>query len=112
MAVLGGLALAAPVVALEVDESAVPPSRAAPDLPPGVTVAGEEVQCGSGGCWRDLRLHGPADRTPAELLADVGLADWTCGAVGLLDRRTVCSQAHLRGEDVVLVVVWDRHLDL
>jgi len=104
--------LAAPVVALEFDEAAVPPSSDVPALPAGVTIAGEEVQCGSGGCWRELRLRGPEGLTPAEVAASVGPPYETCSARSLLDRRTVCSGIDVHGDDVVLHVQFDRLLSL
>jgi hypothetical protein len=110
LAVCVALFLVAPVLWLAVDEGAVPASSDAPALPAGVTVAHEEVMCGSGGCWRELTLNGPDGQAPAELAAILGLPHETCSARSLLDRRRVCSGVTVIGEKVLVYVQFDRSL--
>jgi hypothetical protein len=100
--------LAAPVVSLSLDEAAVPPSSAAPPLPAGVTVANDELRCGSGGCFHELTLTGPPEDSPADLAASVGPPGETCRARSLLDRRQVCTGVDVFGTRVVLHVRYDR----
>lgn len=108
MALLASLWFGLPVVSLALDEGAVPPSSDAPSLPVGVRVVDEEVLCGSGGCYRELRLRGPEGQPPDELAASVGLQEEACAPRSLLDRRRVCSGVHVVGDDVVLYVQFDR----
>lgn len=108
--VLGlALVLVAPVLWLHaVDEGAVPSASDAPRLPAGVTVAREELQCGSGGCYLVLTLTASGSRSAAELMARAGYPERVCAADGWLDRRRVCTQAGVRGDAASLVVQYDR----
>ncbi|WP_456599887.1 hypothetical protein [Blastococcus sp. SYSU DS0616] len=112
LAVATALVLAAPTLRLAFDEGAVPPSSDTPALPTGVTVAREEVACGSGGCWRELTLRGPRGQSAADLAASVGLPQEVCSARSLLDRRRVCTGIHVIGERVLLYVQFDRSWSL
>ena len=76
--VLAAVVLAAPVLSLVFDEGAVPASSDVPPLPAGVSVVGEEIDCGSGGCWRELTLQGLEGRSPEERAARVGMPHETC----------------------------------
>lgn len=112
LVLLAALVLFGPVLWLAVDEEAVPASSDVPALPAGVTVTHEDVQCGSGGCWRELRLRGTGGQSAAEIAAGVGLQHETCQARSLLDRRRVCSGVSVIGDDVRLYVRFDRPLSL
>ena len=91
--VLVMLWLVVPVVRLAVDEGSVPSNRAARAVPAGVEVVAAEVQCGSGGCWRDLTLRW-LDHPAADLRARLGLPPGgmtqRCRAASLVDRRYAC----------------------
>jgi hypothetical protein len=102
------LVLGGPVLWLQVDEGAIPPSSDVPSLPAGVSINSGEVLCGSGGCYRRLTLSGPAGQSPEELAASIGLPHQVCHARSLLDRRRVCSHLDVAPEDVFLVVQFDR----
>jgi hypothetical protein len=106
------LVLVWPVVSLALDEGAVPSPSDAPPLPPGVTVAQEELRCGSGGCYHELRLRVPRGESPADVAASLGAPDETCRRRNLLDRRRVCSGAAVAGRSVVLYVRYDRSFSL
>ena len=109
LVVLAALVVVTPVLWLKtIDEAGVPPASDAPPLPAGVTVADGEIRCGSGGCYRLMRLHGSAAQTPAELVESTGLRHQTCGARGLLDRRHVCSHVEDLADGVYLIVQFDR----
>lgn len=112
LVVLTVLVLVLPVLWLQVDEGAVPGASDVPALPAGVAVAHEDVQCGSSGCWRELRLSGPEGRSPAEIAASVGLSHERCAARSLLDRRRICTGVTVVGEQVRLYVRYDRSFAL
>ena len=105
---LAFLVLAGPALWLQVDENAIPPASDVPPLPAGVTIESDEVLCGTGGCYRRLRLTGPAGQSPDELATSIGLAHQVCHARSLLDRRRVCSHLDVADERVFLVVQFDR----
>jgi hypothetical protein len=115
-ALVAGLALAfvvfvaTPLLWLTVDETAVPSLDDMPPLPVGVAVAQQEVHCGSGGCWREVTLTGPANQSPPQLAASVGPAREICRARGLLDRREVCRGVQVSGEKVRLYLQFHRPL--
>ena len=100
--------LAAPFVRLALDEGAVPDVSDLPPVPAGVTVVGDDVGCGSGGCTREVTLRAPDGQSAADLAGEVGTADWTCRTSSLLDRRQVCSRAVVVGDDVVVSLYFDR----
>ena len=93
LALSGVVYFVVPVLSLAFDEAAVPAVSDAPPLPEGVTVAHEDVLCGSGGCWRELTLDGPGGRSAGELAAWLGVepGQEICEARNLVDRRRVCS---------------------
>jgi hypothetical protein len=99
-----------PVVSLAFDEAAVPAVSDAPPLPEGVTVAHEEVLCGSGGCWRELTLDGPGGRSAGQLSAWLGVepGQEVCAARNLVDRRRVCSGVIELREGAGLYLSFDR----
>ena len=113
--VLVTLWLVIPVLRLAVDEGSVPSNRAARAVPAGIEIVTAEVQCGSGGCWRDLTLQWP-DHSAAELRAKLGLPPGStgqrCGPASLLDRRYACVGVDESltpqpgGSDLVRVEVW------
>ena len=82
-----------PLVRLAVDEGSVPSNGAARIVPAGVVVINAEVQCGSGGCWRDLTLRWP-DHSAIDLRTRLGLppggTTQRCRAASLVDRRYAC----------------------
>jgi hypothetical protein len=106
--VLVAVLLLAPVAWLAIDESAVPPTSDMPSLPVGVAVAHNEVLCGSGGCWRELALTGPAHQSRAETAANLDLSHETCSARNLLDRREVCNWVDVVDKRVRLYLQFHR----
>jgi hypothetical protein len=107
---VGLVVFVVPWVSLVLDEGAVPAASDAPPLPEGVTVVGEDVHCGSGGCSRELTLGGIGDLSSEEVAADLGLepGKWVCRARNLLDRRRVCSGVSHLARGVVLHLSFDR----
>ncbi|HEY0117501.1 MAG TPA: hypothetical protein VGC04_01850 [Cellulomonas sp.] len=108
---LAVVVLVGPLVALEVDEGAVPPVSAA-RLPEGVRVVDQEQECGSGGCWWELTLSTTDGRAPADLLAGLGASGETCGARSWIDRRTVCTGLRMVGSRLTADVQYRRPLGL
>ncbi len=100
----------APTLWLAVDEAAVPPRSDVPALPAGVRVVDRAVKCGSGGCWRELTLTGPANETPTQVAASLGLSHETCSPRSLVDRRKVCRGVTVTGGKVRLHVQYHRLL--
>lgn len=89
--VLAGAVLAAPPLWLALDESAVPPSSAFPDLPGGARVASVDIGCGSGGCWQELTVLAPAGMTGAALADEMASENRECAVRSLIDLRRVCT---------------------
>lgn len=109
-ALFGVVHVVVPVVSLASDEAAVPAVSDAPQLPQGVTVAHEDVLCGSGGCWRELTLHGssrPSAEQPAAGL-EVKPGQEICAARNLVDRRRVCTGVSELAEGAGLHLRFDR----
>lgn len=90
LAVVAVVALALPPLSLAVDESAVPPASSLPALPEGARVTGEDMGCGSGGCWRELTVDAPHGMSGTELAAEMP-AGTVCSLQGVFDLRRVCS---------------------
>jgi hypothetical protein len=112
LGVLAAFVVAGPVLWLEIDEGAVPAASDAPPVPAGVTIADDEVRCGSGGCWRELTLTGLDGRSRAELEESMDLAQERCGARNLIDRRRLCIGLDGADDEVVLYLRFDRLLSL
>ncbi len=96
--------LVVPVLWVNLDEAAIPPASA---IPEGVTVVTDGRGCGSGGCWRDLRLR-PDEGQSADELAALGLERERCTALSWLDRRRVCTGGDVVGDEVRLYQQYDR----
>lgn len=102
--------LAAPVLWLTIDEAAVPPASDAPSLPDGVRAADQEVNCASGGCWREWRLSGPQTQSAAGVRDSLGISHEDCAPRGLLDRREVCTWLNVVDGEVRLYLQFKRPL--
>jgi hypothetical protein len=89
---------------IAIDEGAVPPRSEIPALPPGVTLVRQDVSCGSGGCWHDLRLRPPAGLLPQQVVAQAGWSPERCHQAGTFLRRRVCVGAQVVGDEVDLYV--------
>ena len=108
LVVVAVLALAAPALLVRWDEAAVPPSSDVPALPADVTITADEVFCGSGGCYRTVRLRPAAGQTPLELATVLALPHEECSARSLLDRRVVCTGLHVLDDEVSVYLLFDR----
>jgi len=109
IAVAGVILLAAPVLWVIIDDSALPPE---PDLPAGITVLSRDVSCGSGGCYRELLLVGSRGQSGTEVIAELGLQVGAelCRARSLIDRRSACTYVGgLYGDEVDVSVYYDRN---
>jgi hypothetical protein len=91
LAAIAVVALALPPLSLAVDESAIPPTSALPALPDGARVTGEEMGCGSGGCWLELTVDPPQGMSDKELTAEVLPDGYECAFRGVLDLRRACT---------------------
>jgi hypothetical protein len=91
LAAVAVMALALPPLSLAVDEMATPPASALPALPEGARVTGEEMGCGSGGCWLELTVDAPRGMSDEELKAEVLPDGEECAFRGVLDLRRVCA---------------------
>ena len=110
LAVLGVVFFVVPVLSLALDEAAVPAGSDAPALPQGVTVAHDEVQCGSGGCWPELTQDAPGGGSTEDLAAWLGVepGQEVCRARDLIDQRQVCSGIANPAEGAVVHLRFDR----
>jgi hypothetical protein len=88
-AVVGYLVLAGcGVLWAGIDEGGVP--SGAPDLPVGFSVAGEQLQCASGGCWRELALRLPEGVDGSQAL-DLLRPALGCGPPDPITFRRTCT---------------------
>ncbi|WP_405010329.1 hypothetical protein [Kitasatospora sp. NBC_01539] len=96
----------APLCALVLFTGAdVPPPAVVPSVPPGFTLGEQGVGCGSGSCWREAAVAGPAGMPSEEVVRRLGLQDDHCHANGwLLDRRPLCTGAVINGGSIRLYV--------
>lgn len=90
-AAAAAVALAVPVLWLEVDESAVPPATAVRPLPDGAQVTSTGKGCGSGGCWLELDVEAPAGMSGDELATAVVPEGDACSVRSAVDLRRVCT---------------------
>jgi hypothetical protein len=87
-AVAGYLLLAAcGVIWARVDEAAVPSGN--PSVPAGFSATDGELQCGSGGCWRQVTVSPPADLSRTDAV-DALQAVLGCGPINPLTFRRSC----------------------
>jgi hypothetical protein len=91
LAVIAVVALSLPLLSLALDEGAVPPASALPALPDGARVTGEDMGCGSGGCWLELTVDPPQGMSDNELKAEVLPDGEACAFRGVLDLRRTCA---------------------
>lgn len=103
--------LAAPVVWLAIDESAVPSASDLPTLPEGVTAQYQGVECGSGGCWREWTLSGTSPTRGDELVGSLDVLADGCAARSLVDRREVCTSVQDVGGETLLYLQFSRPWD-
>jgi hypothetical protein len=112
LAVIAAVALVLPPLSLAVDESAMPPASSLPALPEGARVTGEDMGCGSGGCWRELTVDAPHGMSGEELAAEVLPDGGVCPFQGTFDLRRVCSWVMETGAESVQVnLQYDRWVD-
>jgi hypothetical protein len=104
------IVLTGPILWLEIDEAAVPPSSDAPALPDGISAVHQGVNCASGGYWREWTLSGPQSWSEAEVAASVDISGESCAARSPLDRREVCTWLKIIGDEVRLFQQFDRPL--
>ena len=91
VAVVAAVGLALPLLALALDETAMPPASALPALPDGARVTAEGMGCASGGCWLELTVDAPAGMSGEELAAETLFDGEECAFRGMLDLRRVCA---------------------
>jgi hypothetical protein len=83
----------------------VPPERAVPRLPAGLTVLSESSGCGSGNCYRLLEIGSTTGLTGEGIVRALGRPHETCRANGwLIDRRDLCTGVTVEGGRVKLYV--------
>lgn len=81
-------------------EGDVPDASLVPVIPAGAQVLSERVECGSGGCWWEVRLR-PADgRTASDLAEQMGVTEQVRIRGNLLDPRTVRVESSVAGNEL------------
>lgn len=111
---LGGMAIIAPVLFIELDDGyTIPHVSDAPVLPDGVTVIDDQRHCGSGGCWQELTLRGPQHQSHSTLAASLNIPQdaWNCEARSPIDRRQLCTSARTGPDGVKIFMHYQRWLD-
>jgi hypothetical protein len=112
LAAIAAAALALPPLSLAVDESAVPPASSLPALPEGARVTGEDMGCGSGGCWLELTVGAPHGMSGKELVTEVLPDGRSCAFQGTFDLRRVCSWVmETKAESVQVNLQYERWVD-
>ena len=53
----------------------LPPRSRTPDLPSGATIVAEDMDCGSGGCWREITVAPAAGQSPEDLAQEMDLSE-------------------------------------
>ncbi|TLK56349.1 hypothetical protein [Glutamicibacter sp. V16R2B1] len=97
----------AAVLWVRLDEAAVPGTSAFPDLPTELIVGEPELQCASGGCWRELEVQAGTAARARQLATDLGLETEQCGAWNPLIWRRTCIGAHVAGTAVRIYAQYD-----
>lgn len=97
----------AAVLWVRLDEAAVPSTSAFPDLPAELVVGEPELQCASGGCWRELEVQAGTAARARQLATDLGLETEQCGAWNPLIWRRTCIGAHVAGTAVRIYAQYD-----
>ena len=93
-------------------EGSMPPDRAVPRLPAGLTVVSEFRSCGSGSCYRQLEIGSTTGLTDREILRALDPPHELCRANGwLIDRRSLCVGARVENGRVRLSVSLAEVLD-
>lgn len=88
---------------LALDEAAVPAVSALPAGPEGSDRLGVAKQCGSGGCWQELRLRPGSGSTGERVVRALGLSSEKCTRAPLLDPRSTCVGAGVLPSGVVVI---------
>ncbi|WP_421015438.1 hypothetical protein [Glutamicibacter creatinolyticus] len=97
----------AAVLWVRLDEAAVPGTSAFPDQPTELVVGEPELQCASGGCWRELEVQAGTAARARQLATDLGLETEQCGAWNPLIWRRTCIGAHVAGTAVRIYAQYD-----
>ncbi|MEV0950751.1 hypothetical protein [Promicromonospora sp. NPDC050249] len=112
LAAIAVVALALPPLSLAVDEIATPPASSLPALPEGARVTGEDMGCGSGGCWLELTVDAPPGMSGKELAAEVLPDGRACPFQSTFDLRRVCSWVmETEAESVQVNLQYERWVD-
>lgn len=75
---------------LLVDEGPVPSRSFDPEIPVGATLLSSEINCASGGCWRELHIDPPEGLSAQELAQEMGIESKRCTLLPSLDVLSVC----------------------
>jgi hypothetical protein len=88
---------------LALDEGALPPSSALPTAPRDADPLWTATRCGSGGCWRELRLRAAPGIDPDQVVRALGLREEECRRDSWPDPRATCTGADVLPGRVVVV---------
>jgi len=88
---------------LALDEGALPPSSSLPAVPPDSEPLTTAKECGSGGCWRELRLQPTPGTGPEQVVASLGLHSEECRRDNWPDPRATCTGAVVLPDGIVVV---------
>ncbi|BCY10572.1 hypothetical protein L3i22_056600 [Actinoplanes sp. L3-i22] len=83
-------------------EGSLPPASRVPEVPAGATVVGEDTACGSGGCWRVLKVRPAAGQTAEDLARQMGVDGEREKSPSLTDPATVHISSDIR--DGLLII--------
>lgn len=99
-------------VLLNSEGSDAPPASAVPDLPPGLTVVSQGTGCGSGGCYRTVRIGSTENLSRQEIIRRLNRPHESCRPNGwLLDRRDLCIGVTDNGQYPVLYLSLSNLID-
>ncbi len=82
-----------------INEGKIPSDTAFPDVPGPAVVKGISMQCGSGGCWREMAIEADSTVVANELINEMDLSQERCSARNLLTLTRICtSSSHAGGQ--------------
>jgi len=89
------------------DGGTPPAPSALPTVPAGATLLERGMDCASGGCWQEMRVHAGAGESGAELATRMGVSDTErCDGWSWRTLQRVCIGASISADRVT---VYARH---
>jgi hypothetical protein len=91
-------------LAMMASQGSLPPSSRIPDLPVGARVVSDTQECGSGGCWWELKIQPPAGQSPAELARAMGIVTEARKGWRILDPHSIAIGSQVSGDTLTMYV--------